>query len=116
MSNLNMYDWVPFYKECALKLLDYKNLRQNLIKKIKSIYENIGINLPTLERDNNIVDIDPFTVLGLFNKSSMKQENRIMIISEFANKFEINAKIPRSFDSIPVLNNLNATFYYFSAS
>ena len=46
----------------------------------------------------------------------MKQENRIMIISEFANKFEINAKIPRSFDSIPVLNNLNATFYYFRDS
>ena len=28
-----------------------------------------GIKLPTLERENNIVDIDPFTVFALFNKN-----------------------------------------------
>jgi 5-methylcytosine-specific restriction protein B len=113
MENPKTYDWVPFYKECAVKLLEYKNNRQSLIEKVKSIYEDTDISLPTLERDNNIVDIDPFTVFGLYNKSSMKQENRTQIISEFADKFAITAKTPQSFDSIPVLNNLNATFYYF---
>jgi 5-methylcytosine-specific restriction protein B len=113
MQNQKMYDWVPFYKECAVKLLGYKNDRRNLIDKIKSIYDKTGINLPTLERDNNIVDIDPFTVLGLFNKSSMKPANRIKLISSFAKEFSIKAKVPITFDSIPVLNNQNATFYYF---
>jgi 5-methylcytosine-specific restriction protein B len=108
-----MYDWVPFYKECATKLLGYRNDRQNLINKVKSMYDATGINLPTLERDNNIVDIDPFTILGLFNKSSMKPENRIMLISSFAKEFGIQSKVPTTFDSIPVLNNQNATFYYF---
>jgi 5-methylcytosine-specific restriction protein B len=113
MQNQNIYDWVSFYKECAIKVLEYKDNRQELIEKVKSIYKDTGINLPTLERDNNIVDIDPFTVMGLFNKSSMKPANRIKIISSFSKKFGIQTKIPETFDGIPLLNNQNATFYYF---
>lgn len=109
----NKYDWVEFYKEFSQKLLGYKNNRQELVSKVKKIYENTGINLPTLEKDNKIVDIDPFTVFGLFNKSSMKEQNRIKIISAIAELFSVAAKIPTAFESIPVLNNQNATFYYF---
>lgn len=69
--------------------------------------------MPTLEKDNKLEDIDPFTVFGLFNKSSMKESNRIKILSAVANLFGISAQFPTSFDSIPVLNNQNATFYYF---
>ena len=109
----NKYDWVDFYKEFAKKLLDYKENRQELISKVKEIYQKTGINIPTLEKENKIVDIDPFTVFGLFNKSSMKKENRIKIISAFAKLFNISSPIPTDFESIPVLNNQNATFYYF---
>jgi len=109
----NKYDWVDFYKEFAQKLLAYKGNRQELVSKVKKIYESTGINLPTLEKDNKIVDIDPFTVFGLFNKSSMKEENRIKIVSAIAELFDVAAKIPTAFNSIPVLNNQNATFYYF---
>lgn len=107
------YDWVDFYKEFSHLLLAYKSRRQEVIENIKSIYKDTGINLPTLEKDNQIVDIDPFTVFGLFNKSSMKESNRVKIISAVAEKFGVRAAIPTSFDSIPVLNNQNATFYYF---
>lgn len=109
----NQYDWVDFYKEFSHLLLAYKNNRQELIDKVKSIYSDTGINLPTLEKDNQIVDVDPFTVFGLFNKSSMKESNRVKIISAVAEKFGVRSAIPTSFDSIPVLNNQNATFYYF---
>ena len=109
----NQYDWVDFYKKFSHLLLAYKNNRQELISKVKSIYIDTGINLPTLEKDNQIVDIDPFTVFGLFNKSSMKKSNRVKIISTVAEKFGVRSDIPTSFDSIPVLNNQNATFYYF---
>ncbi|MEI6132404.1 MAG: AAA family ATPase [Bacillota bacterium] len=108
------YDWVGFYKEFSHLLLAYKNNRKALIDKVKRIYSNTGINLPTLEKDNKIVDIDPFTVFGLFNKSSMKETNRLKIISEVAVEFGVRIAIPTSFDSIPVLNNQNATFYYFA--
>ncbi|SES91122.1 AAA family ATPase [Anaerobranca gottschalkii] len=77
------------------------------------LYFIIYISLPTLEKDNEIIDIDPFTVFGLFNKSSMKEINRKSIIKYIADEFNINAKIPTSFNSIPVLNNQNATFYNF---
>ena len=107
------YDWVDFYKEFANKLLGYKNNRTELISIIRNAYDEAGIGLPTLERDNNIIDIDPFTTFGLFNKSSMKEENRIKIIEALAVKLGITTARPTAFDSIPVLNNQNATFYYF---
>lgn len=113
MSNTNQFDWVDFYKELASKLLNYKNNRQGLVDKVRRIYETTGINLPTLEKDNQIVDIDPFTVFGLFNKSSMKESNRVKIISAVADLFGVVTPVPTSFDSIPVLNNQNATFYCF---
>ena len=109
----NQFDWVDFYKELASKLLQYKDNRQELVEKVRRIYEATGINLPTLERDNQIVDIDPFTVFGLFNKSSMKEANRKKIISAVADLFGVTTPVPTSLDSIPVLNNQNATFYYF---
>lgn len=69
--------------------------------------------MPTLERDNALIDIEPFTFFGLFNKSSMRADNRVKIIKAVAELFEIISIVPKSFESIPALNNQNATFYYF---
>ncbi len=101
----NQFDWVDFYKELSGKLLSYKGNRQELVTKVKKIFTDTGINMPTLEKDNQLVDIDPFTVFGLFNKSSMKDVNRLKIINAVASLFDITALIPTSFASIPVLNN-----------
>ena len=108
------FDWVEFYKEFAHKLLAYENNREELIIRVKKIYEETDINLPTLVPPNQIVDLHPFTVFGLFNKSSMKETNRVKILNEVAKQFDIKTPVPTSFDSIPVLNNQNATFYYFA--
>ena len=108
----NQFDWVDFYKEFAHKLLEYKNNRKELIKKIEKIYEITEIKMPTLERDRKLIDIDPFTVFGLFNKQISK-DNRIKIIKAVSDLFKVSSTIPTSFDSIPVLNNQNATFYFF---
>ena len=104
--------WVDFYMELADKLLFYKNDRETLIGKIKAIYTAIKMRLPKLEADNNPVDIDPFTIFGLFNKGITKA-NRISILRGFAKEFSIKASVPDSFEGIPVLNNMSATFYYF---
>lgn len=112
MKEQNQFDWVDFYKEFAIILLDYKVKRIELIEKIKAIYQDTGIKMPTLEKDNNIVDIDPFTVFGLFNKK-LKDDNRIKILSAIKNLFDVKAQVPTSFDSLPVLNPQNSTFYYF---
>ena len=112
MTNSNQFDWVDFYKELAIKLRFYKADRQVLIDKVKNVFEGTELNLPTLESYNNIVDIDPFTVYGLFNRG-FKIANRIAIVTSLAREFGITAAIPTSFDSIPVLNNQNAIFYRF---
>ena len=112
MSEQNQFDWVDFYKELSGKLLQYKNNRSELIEKVRKIYEITGLNLPTLEKDNQIVDIDPFTFFGLFNKK-LTDANRLSILKAVAELFDVKAPIPTAFDSIPVLNPQNATFYYF---
>lgn len=113
MNNTNQFDWIDFYKEFANTLLQYKNNRAVLVEKVEKIYELTGIYMPTLERHRKLIDIDPFTIFGLFNKSSMTVDNRNKIISTVANLFDIKAPIPTSFDGIPLLNNQNATYYYF---
>lgn len=113
MADPNQFNWATFYKELAFRLLDYKDNRKELIEIIRSVYSETGINLPMLESENRIIDIDPFTIIGLFNKSSMKHENRVKIVSAMAAKLEIKAEVPTSFDGVPTLNNQNATFYNF---
>lgn len=112
MSELNQFDWVDFYKELSGKLLRYKNNRTELIRKVRKIYEITGFNFPTLEKDNQLVDIDPFTFFGLFNKR-LTDSNRIAILKAVAELFDVKAPVPTSFDSLPVLNPFNATFYKF---
>lgn len=106
------YDWIDFYTEFATKLLPFKNDRKTLIKKINAVYAVAGLNVPKLESGDEIIDIDPFTVFGTFNKG-IKDTNRIAIIGGIATEFGISAKIPSGFDGIPVLNPLQATFYGF---
>ncbi len=112
MSKENQFDWVGFYKEFARILLSYKDNRPELVSKVLKIYELTGINLPTLEKDNRIVDIDPFTIFGLFNKK-LTDANRLAILKAIADLFNVKNAVPTAFDSIPVLNPQNATFYYF---
>lgn len=106
------FEWIDFYSEFATKLLEFKNNRAELIADIQSAYSAINMKLPKLEREDSIIDIDPFTVFGLFNKG-ITNANRIAILESFATVFNIKSKVPNNFDGIPVLNNLKATYYGF---
>ncbi|QGH02377.1 AAA family ATPase [Streptococcus dysgalactiae] len=112
MKEQNQFDWVDFYQEFAMKLLGFKDRRDDLVNKVRDIYTTSGIEMPKLEKDNQLVDIDPFTVFGLFNKK-ISNENRIKILQTIAKLFEIKVKVPSSFDSLPVLDNRNSTYYNF---
>ena len=106
------HSWTGFYQELADKLLAYRNDRQTLISMLSDVYTRIGMRLPKLEADE-LNDIDPFTVFGLFNKG-ITDANRQKIIAGIAEVFSVGADRPTDFEGIPVLNNLNATFYAFT--
>lgn len=106
------YDWIDFYTEFATKLLPFKTDRKTLIQKIYAVYDTVGISVPKLESGDEIIDIDPFTIFGTFNKG-ITNANRIAILNGIASEFGIAATVPSNFDGIPVLNNLKATFYGF---
>lgn len=108
----NQHSWTGFYQELADKLLAYRNDRQTLISMLNDAYSRTGMQLPKLEADE-LNDIDPFTVFGLFNKG-ITDANRRKIIAVIAEVFDIGAGQPTDFEGIPVLNNLNATFYAFA--
>lgn len=105
------FTWIPFYEEFADKLLPYNEDRLALISLIKKVYSDLGMKLPKLDYEEP-VDIDPFTVFGLFNKG-ITDANRIRIIKGLKKVLDISADVPEDFSGIPVVNNLSATFYYF---
>lgn len=111
MSN-NQFDWIPIYKEFAEKLLPYKTNRSDLIDKVKQIFVLSGIDMPKLEKNNELVDIDPFTVYSLFNKTLLPQ-NRTAILSAVKELFDLSESLPTSYDGIPVLNPQRAAYYPF---
>lgn len=110
----NKLTWVEFYTEFATRLLSYKNDRKNLIAKLQKVYQEIEMKFPKMESDGTILDIDPFTIFGLFNKG-ITNDNRKLILGGIAKEFEISEDIPSDFDGIPVLNNQKATFFHFVA-
>ena len=77
----DQFKWEGFFREFAEKLLQYRDKRPELIEKIRGIYQETDIDLPTLDRGNQLTDIDPFTVLALFNKTSLKEINRRKLLS-----------------------------------
>ena len=66
--------WVNFYKELAEKLVHYQDRRKDLVQLVNDVYKTTGIKFPTLESDNVLIDIDPFTIFALFNKASMRYQ------------------------------------------
>ena len=107
------FNWSNFYEEFPTILLEYKNDRKNLISKLQNVYEEIGMKLPKMESNGEILDIDPFTIFGLFNKG-ITDDNRKRILGEIAKQFNLKNKVPFSFEGIPLVNNLRSTFFNFA--
>lgn len=113
MDTGKTFGWVAFYRDLAGKLLPFRNNRNDLVARVRMVYEKTGIPLPTLDKDNLVVDLDPFTVFGLFNKASMSDGNRKKVTRALADEMGVGVAVPASFEGVPVLNNMNATFYLF---
>lgn len=106
------FKWTEFYMAFATKLLEYRNDRDNLITKIERVYESIDMKLPKIEKDGTIIDIDPFTILGFYNKR-ITNNNRRSIVEGLIQEFSVDTEVPEHFAGIPVLSPQNANFFSF---
>ena len=112
------FTWIPFYKEFAHKLLEYKNRRQELVETIYSVLDNTQndsgtsvVNYFKKDKDERLTDTDPFSVFAIFNRTSNVKVRRecVTILKEC---FHISATVPSDFDGIPVLNAQKSIFVY----
>ena len=107
------FSWVPFYKEFAQKLLQFRNDRQPLID---WIYNNLGdykINhLKDAPDGRRVADIDPFSVFALFNRG-ITHDKRIGICERFKEYLTLSSSVPQDFDGIPVMNTQRVNFMAF---
>lgn len=105
------FNWDTFYKELSSKLLEYKSNRKDLVVIVEKCFSENNIKMFTLE-NGPLIDIDPFTVFGLFNRQ-MKNEKRILIANTLKKYLNVDCDVPNSFNGVPVLTNQNATYYWF---
>lgn len=106
------YKWIPFYMEFADKLLEYRYNRKELIDKVLRLWENIDMEMPLLDLNNEIEDMDPFTIFGLFNRK-LTDENSISILEYMKNEFNVESEVPKKFIGIPQIMPQMSTFYLF---
>lgn len=97
MSNLA---WAEFFSEFATALLRCEHDRVNLIEKSKRL---INIEFLT-EKNNKLVDIDPFTIFALFHRGVVRKtanKKKSDLLSQIKKLFGILAEVPTNFDGIP---------------
>lgn len=113
----NRFTWVPLYKELAEALLRYKDDRRPLVdwiyRELGKITRSDGRSLVDYlqQRDRSrIIDIDPFSVFGIFNRS-VTWSNRTELLKMFKNHFGLSSEVPTDFDGIPTLYAGNSFFF-----
>ena len=112
------FTWIPFYKEFAHKLLEYKNRHQELVETIYSVLDNTQndsgtsvVNYFKKDKEERLTDTDPFSVFAIFNRTTNDKVRKecVTILKEC---FHITATVPSDFDGIPVLNAQKSIFVY----
>ncbi|MGN0885182.1 MAG: AAA family ATPase [Candidatus Spyradosoma sp.] len=105
------FTWIPFYRELARKLLDFRDDRTPLVT---LIYENPQIapatNYLHMRDGSRCADIDPFSFFGIFNRG-ISAQSRSAVLAELKKFFALDAALPRDFDGIPILDN-RKSFYF----
>ncbi len=105
------YSWVKFYEKLAIGLGAFEKDRDTLLK---WIYASLSEFTNYLHQPNHskLSDIDPFTVIGTFNRH-ISVENKKRIAQEFKSFLQLDELVPENFAGIPPLSNENSMFFGF---
>ena len=109
------YTWIPFYKELAQKLLQFRNNRKPLVD---WIYRNIDKSLIKHFKDapdgRHVPDTDPFTVMGIINRG-IAYNKKVELCKQFKSFLDISEPVPQDFSGVPEVNNMLSNFMAFEA-
>lgn len=97
------YTWVPFYKELAQKLLQFRNDRTELVRLVYGLEDDFVDFLREKNTKKEFTDLHPFAVFAIFGRLFIS-EKKNKIFSYLKEKLQINAEIPVDFDGIPSIN------------
>ena len=120
LGDTSRFGWTSFYEAFADKLLAFKNKRQHLVGEIHAIHARRP-DLPMIRlqdrfgdgSESPFRDMCPFTTIGIFNRG-ISDENRKALAGLLADFLGVGVPVPKSFDGIPVLNNMSSHFFSFA--
>lgn len=109
------FNWIPFYRELASSLWNFRSRQEELIRLIDRMFQITEIHKPVMDYDSSepYKVLDPFTVFALFNKTMQSDSTRIRLAEFLKQELKIQAPVPTSFAGIPVVQSTSASFYLF---
>lgn len=112
---VNQFTWIPIYQELADKLAGWENRQQELISFLEELRTQGFVVTPLNDKDGDgarflLKEIDPFTFFGVFNRR-IGYEQRLAILSQMKQYFELISELPDDFNGVPVLNNMKSWFF-----
>lgn len=107
------FTWIPFYKEFAQKLLQFRSNRKPLVD---WIYRNINGSLIKHFKDapdgRRVPDTDPFTVMAIINRG-IAYDKKVELCNMFKSFLNISSSVPQDFSGVPEMNNQRSNFIGF---
>lgn len=112
---INQFTWTEIYQELATTLLSWQERQTELIAFLDGLHKEgyVVSSVQDKNRDGErflLTEIDPFTFFGVFNRQ-IKDENRIAILAQIKQHFQLQSPLPADFTGIPVVNNQSSWFF-----
>jgi 5-methylcytosine-specific restriction protein B len=107
------FTWIPFYKEFAQKLLQFKNNRTPLVNWIYgSIDGSLIKHFKDAPNGKHVPDTDPFTVMAIINRG-ITYNKKVELCRQFKGFLGISEPVPQDFSGVPEMNNMLSNFIGF---
>jgi len=106
------FTWIPFYKEFAQKLLQFRDNRTPLVNWIYDNLQGYINHLKDAPDGRRVPDIDPFTVFAIINRGITYDKKKI-ICAGFKEFMKITTPVPQEFYGVPEMNTQRTNFMAF---
>jgi hypothetical protein len=109
---MSTFTWIPFYKELASRVLEYRERQSELIAILKELKDQGRPVIRLTEKDDSVplAVMDPFTFFASFNHHATDQ-NRRTILTAIKNRLQLQAEVPTDFDGIPIMDPRMSWFF-----